>query len=66
MKTYPPKEIPKEKINVKIFAREIARVIMDLKSSHCYFIVQMAFGETKSWDDVEDICKKIKKKTKEK
>ena len=59
MNTYPPKEIPKEKINVKVFAREIARVIMDLKSSHCYFIVQMAFGENKSWNDVEEICKRI-------
>ncbi len=61
MRSYPPKIIPKEKINTKVFAKEIARVIMDLKSSHCYFIVQMAFGEDKSWEDVEDICKKILK-----
>jgi hypothetical protein len=61
MSKYPPKSIPKKKINVKVFAREIARVIMDLKSSHCYFIVQMAFGEDKSWEDVEEICKEIRK-----
>ena len=61
MKTYPPKEISKEKINCKVFAKEIARVVLDLKSSHCYFIIQMAFGESKSWEDVEDICNKILK-----
>jgi len=63
MSKYPPKSILKKKINAKVFAREIARVIMDLKSSHCYFIVQMAFGEDKSWEDVEDICNQIKKET---
>lgn len=62
MKDYPPKEIPIKKINNKVFAKEIARVIMDLKSSHCYFIMQMAFGENKSWNDVENICNKILKK----
>ncbi len=56
------KEVPIEKINYKTFSKEIARVIMDLKSSHCYFIMQMAFGEEKSWDDVEKICNKILKK----
>ena len=55
------KNIPIEKINYKIFAKEIARVIMDLKSSHCYFIFQMAFGEEKSWEEVEKICNKILK-----
>ncbi len=58
------KEIPIDKINNKVFAREIARVIMDLQSSHCFFIVQMAFGENKSWEDVEKICNKILKKEK--
>jgi len=61
VKTYPPKEIPIERIDTNVFAKEIARVIMDLKSSHCYFIVQMAFGESKTWNDVESICKKILK-----
>lgn len=56
------KNIPIEKINHKVFAKEIARVIMDLKSSHCYFIMQMAFGENKTWNDVENICNKILKK----
>lgn len=55
------KEIPIKKINSKIFAKEIARVVIDLKSSHCYFIMQMAFGEYKSWDDVETICEKIRR-----
>ena len=59
MADYPPKNIPIEKIDISVFAIEIARVIMDLKSSHCYFIAQMAFGENKSWDDVEKICNKI-------
>ena len=58
----PPKEIPIKKINSKVFAKEIAKVIMNLKSSHCYFIMQMAFGESKSWNDVEKICKNILKK----
>jgi len=61
MKTKRPKNIPIEKINHKVFSKEIARVIMDLKSSHCYFIVQMAFGEDKSWENVEKICEKIRK-----
>lgn len=55
------KIIPIEKINNKIFAKEVARVVMDLKSSHCYFIMQMAFGEEISWSDVEKICNKIMK-----
>jgi len=60
------KEIPKEDINTKVFAREIARVIMDLKSSHCYFIFQMAFGEEHSWDNVEEVCNKILKEERKK
>ncbi len=57
------KDIPKEEITISVFAKRIAKVIMDLKSSHCYFIVQMAFGEEKSWADVEEICKRIIKDT---
>lgn len=56
-----PKEIPIKKIDNKVFAKEIARVIMEFKSSHMFFTMQQAFGENKSWDDVEKICNKILK-----
>jgi len=51
--------VDKKKINKQVFAKGIARVFMDLKSSHCYFIFQVAFGEDKTWEDVEEICNKI-------
>lgn len=56
------KSINKENIDVELFAKSLAKVILDLKSSHCYFIMQMAFGEDKSWEDVEKICNEIIKK----
>jgi len=34
---------------------------MEFKSSHMFFIVQQAFGEEKSWIDVETICDNILK-----
>jgi len=43
----------------KGFGKKIAKVMMNLKSSHCYFILQMAYGEELDWDSAEDIMKKI-------
>jgi len=41
------------------FGRKIAKVMMNLKSSHCYFILQMAYGEELDWADAEELMKKV-------
>jgi len=43
----------------KEFAYRVAKVMYRLKSSHVYFILQMAFGETLDWNDAEYILKGI-------
>ena len=35
------------------FALRVAAAIDDLKSSHVYFVMQKAFGETLDWSDVQ-------------
>jgi hypothetical protein len=40
------------------FALRLAAAIMDLKSSHAYFIFQKAYGEI-SWEEVEEICNEV-------
>jgi 3'-phosphoadenosine 5'-phosphosulfate sulfotransferase len=42
-----------------IFGKKIAKVMMELKSSHCYFILQMAFGEELSWSDAEKLMEEV-------
>jgi len=46
------------------FAIKIAKVIKELKSSHCYFILQMAYGEELDWSDAEELLDKIIDKNK--
>lgn len=42
------------------FGKKIARVMMKLKSSHCYFILQQAYnGPYLSWEEAEKIMKKV-------
>jgi hypothetical protein len=41
------------------FAIKIAKVMKDLKSSHCYFILQMAYGEELSWEEAEELFDKV-------
>jgi hypothetical protein len=35
------------------FGCKVARIMLDLKSSHCYFILQQAYGNYLSWEDAE-------------
>lgn len=46
------------------FGKKIAKAMMNLKSSHCYFILQMAYGEELSWEDAEIIMKSVIKEKK--
>jgi len=46
------------------FAIKIAKVIKKLKSSHCYFILQMAYGEELSWENAEELLDKVINKNK--
>lgn len=41
------------------FGRKIGKVMMDIKSSHVFFIVQQAYGEI-SWEEVEEILEDVK------
>jgi hypothetical protein len=41
------------------FGKKIAKVMMKLKSSHCYFILQMAYGEELDWTDAEELMKRV-------
>jgi len=41
------------------FGKKIAKVMMNLKSSHCYFILQMAYGAELDWDEAEELMKRI-------
>jgi hypothetical protein len=41
------------------FGKKIAKVMINLKSSHCYFILQMAYGEELFWEDAEELMKKV-------
>jgi hypothetical protein len=45
------------------FAVEIAKVMLELKSSHCYFIIQQAFDKESclGWDDIEKVLEKLTK-----
>ncbi len=47
-----------KKITTKVFSKEIAKVMLDLKSSHVYFIIQQAFGDI-GWEDAEDILQSV-------
>ncbi len=58
------KDVPKEQITTKVFAKGIARAFMRIKSSFCYFVFQQAFGEIHSWEDVEEVCNRILKEAK--
>ena len=51
----------KKKITKKEFARKVAKVMDELKSSHVYFILQMAFGEDLAWHEAQEILNKVKK-----
>lgn len=51
---------------VNYFANKIAKAMDELKSSHVYFVVQMAFGEDLSWHEVEKILKDVKELTNKK
>jgi hypothetical protein len=60
----PPKpESSKSKVNSNSFGYRIAKVMDNLKSSHCYFIIQQAYldiydeGEM-SWEDTQEILDK--------
>jgi len=53
-----PKEID---VTPEDFAKRLATAIDDLKSSHCYFIMQQAYGEI-SWEEVQKILDIILKK----
>jgi hypothetical protein len=46
------------KTNSKNFAKKVAKVMLDLKSSHIYFILQEAYGEI-SWEACESILEKV-------
>jgi hypothetical protein len=48
-----------KKIIASDFGKRIAKVMMNLKSSHCYFILQMAYGEELSWEEAEELMKKV-------
>ena len=49
----------KKNISAKEFGKKIAKQMMKLKSSHCYFILQMALGEELDWSEAEEIMKKV-------
>lgn len=40
------------------FGKRIAQVMLELKSSHAYFIIQMACGEI-FWEEAEEILNKV-------
>jgi hypothetical protein len=51
-----------DKTDAKLFAIKIAKVMLKLKSSHCYFILQQAFGEHgkwMGWSDAEKLLTRI-------
>lgn len=53
-----------EKLQID-FAKKIAKAMDKLKSSHAYFIVQIAYGkvgENMSWEDVQELFDMILKK----
>ena len=41
------------------FGRKIAKVMMDLKSSHCYFIIQQAYGKELTWEEAEVLMEQV-------
>lgn len=41
------------------FANKLAQTMLDLKSSHVFFLMQQAFGDETEWSDVEDILNNI-------
>ena len=45
------------------FAKKIAKAIDDIKSSHCYFIMQQAYGEI-SWEEAQKILDAVLKLSK--
>jgi hypothetical protein len=50
----------RKKITASEFGIKIAKVMLRLKSSHCYFILQQAFGgEYLTWEEAEEIMKGI-------
>lgn len=42
------------------FAKKIAKVMDDLKSSHVYFIIQEAYGDI-SWEEAQELLNHILK-----
>lgn len=45
--------------NAQQFGKKIAKVMDDLKSSHVYFIIQMAYGEDMSWEEAQATLDKV-------
>lgn len=54
-----PKDRKRRKESASQFGKKIAKVMLDLKSSHCYFILQRAYGEDLSWTEAEEIMKEV-------
>ena len=57
MRNYP---IPEEAI--REFGVRVARAMNELKSSHCFFILQQAYPENAddwSWDDFQELLNKV-------
>jgi hypothetical protein len=53
------KRVQVDTISREKFAVEISKVMRGLASSHCYFILQQAFGETMDWSDCEKLFDKM-------
>ncbi len=51
------KKHPDENISEE-FGKRIAKVMLELKSSHAYFIIQLACGEI-DWTTAEDILHQV-------
>lgn len=49
------KELKDEEKLVYEFANKIAQSMYDLKSSHAWFIFQQGYGDSMSWDEVEEL-----------
>ena len=56
---YLTKKRPEEIEGVYDFANKLAKTILDLKSSHVFFLMQQAFGDETEWSDVEDMLNNI-------
>lgn len=41
------------------FGKKIAKIMLDLSSIHVFFIIQQAYGDKMSWDDVEELLKLV-------